>query len=105
MTEIVIQPMQPEELFQALDVLGKAFATQPSSIAIYKDGSDIERRIKIPFSFMLEHMPGQAFVAKRDSRIVGAMRIVKWPGCQMSPGQILKMLPSMRKAGGLGVRM
>ena len=36
MIKVEILPIQPEELSQALDVLGRAFATQTSSIAMYK---------------------------------------------------------------------
>ncbi len=104
MIKVEIQPIQPVELSEALDVLGKAFATQPSSIAIYKgrSSSDIERRIQIVFGVLLKHMPGQVFVAKQDGWVVGAMRMVEWPGCQMKPLQGLRMLPSLIKAGGLG---
>ncbi len=104
MIKIVIQPIQPEELPQAIDVLGKAFATQPSSFAIYKGRtqSDIERRIQITFGALIKYLSGQVFVAKHDSRIVGAMRIVEWPDCQMKPLQILRALPALMKAGGLG---
>ena len=102
MIKIVIQPIQPKEFPQAIDVLGKAFATMPNSIAIFSGKPDIERRMKIIFGTMLEHLPGQVFVAKQSNQIVGAMRIVKWPGCQTSPLQGLKMMPAMMKAGGLG---
>ncbi|MBU2534971.1 MAG: GNAT family N-acetyltransferase [Chloroflexi bacterium] len=100
MEQIRIEEIRKEELPQASDVLGKAFATQPSSPAIYRDKSDIARRMQIVFGAMLEHLPGQVFVAKQDGRIVGAMRIVEWPHCQMSPFQGLRMLPTMMKAGG-----
>ncbi len=51
---------------------------------------------------MLKHLPGQVFVAKQSDQIVGVMRIVKWPDCQTSPLQGLKMMPAMMKAGGIG---
>ena len=104
MVKVEIQPIQPKELSEALYVLGKAFATQPSSFAIYKGRgrSDIARRMKIVFGAMIKHMPGQVFVAKQDSRIVSVMRMVEWPGCQMKPFQGLRMLPTLIRAGGLG---
>jgi ribosomal protein S18 acetylase RimI-like enzyme len=102
--KVEIQPIHREELPQAFDVLGKAFATQPSSIAIYKGRtqSDIEQGMKITFGAMLKYLPGQVYVAKHDDSIVGVMRIVEWPSCQMKPLQIIKALPSLIKAGGLG---
>ncbi len=102
MIKVKIQPLQPAELSEATDVLGKAFATIASSIALYKGRQDIARCIKIAFEAMLKHRPGQVFTAKHDSRIVGAMRMVEWPDCQMTPLQGLRMLPSMMKTGGLG---
>ncbi|MHC4277634.1 MAG: GNAT family N-acetyltransferase [Planctomycetota bacterium] len=101
---IVIKSMQPAELSEALDVLGKAFATMSSSTTIYKgrSRSDIERRMQIVFGALLKHMPGQIFVAKQNGRVVGAMRMVEWPGCQMKPLQGLKVLPALMRAGGLG---
>jgi predicted N-acetyltransferase YhbS len=100
MEQILIEKMQKEELSRASEVLGKAFATQPSSLAIYGNKTDIARRLQIVFGAMLEHLLGQVFVAKQDGRIVGAMRIVEWPGCQMSPLRGLRMLPAMMKGGG-----
>jgi len=96
--------MQPEKLSEALSVLGKAFATQPSSSAIFKGRthSDIERRMQITFGALIQYLPGQVFVAKYDGKIVGTMRIVEWPGCQMKPIQMLRALPTLMRAGSLG---
>jgi ribosomal protein S18 acetylase RimI-like enzyme len=103
MKKIVIQPIQEEELPQALDVLGKAFAPMPNTIAIFGDNSGNERRMKIIFGAMIKHISGQVFVAKQDSQIIGAMRIVEWPDCQTSQLKGLKMMPAMMKTGGIGI--
>jgi len=99
----ITQLIQPADFSEALDVLGKAFATQPSSFAIYRGRtrSDIERRIQIICAALIKYLPGQLFVAKHDSRTVGAMRIVEWPGCKIKPQQIVRILPSLMKTGGL----
>jgi hypothetical protein len=39
--------MKKEELPQASEILGKAFASQPSSFVIYKGISDLERLSKM----------------------------------------------------------
>jgi len=103
MIKVVIQPMQREELPQALEVLGKAFAPMPNTIAIFGDSPENERRMRLVFKAMLKYLPGQVFVAKRDNQIVGAMRIVEWPGCQTTPLQGLKMMPTMMQAGGISL--
>jgi predicted N-acetyltransferase YhbS len=59
--------------------------------------------MQVFFRIALEHMPGEVFVAKKDNRVVGVMRMVEWPGCQMKPLQGLRFLPTIIKAaGGLG---
>jgi hypothetical protein len=67
MIEVAVQPIQKEEFHQALDVLGKAFAAMPNSIAIFSGKSDIGRRMKIIFGTMLKHLPGQVVVAKQSN--------------------------------------
>ncbi len=105
MIKVDIQPIQPGELSQAIDVLGKAFATQPSSIVIFAGKPDIENRMQTVFGAMLKHMPGQIFVAKHNGQVVGTMRIVEWPDCQLKPLQGLRIVPGMLKAGGLNTML
>jgi hypothetical protein len=57
--QIRIEELRKEELAQASDVLGKAFAAQPGSLAIYLDKSDVARRMQIVFVAILEHLPGK----------------------------------------------
>ena len=40
-------------------------------------------------------LPGETFVAKEDGQIMGVMRMVEWPDCQLPPSKMLSMLPSM----------
>ncbi len=102
MTEIKIEALQKPDLAEASTLLGLAFATQPSSAAIYPgvDESVIAGRLKSVFGAMLGLLPGDSYVAKQDGRIVGVMRMVEWPRCQMSAGQKLKILPILIRSGG-----
>jgi len=100
--KIDILPIQSNEYDSAFDVLGKAFATQPSTIAIYKNNKDLVKEMTKVFRVMSEIMPGELFVAKLEGRIVGTMRIVKWPDCQMKPSQGMKMFRKMGSLSGLG---
>lgn len=105
MAQIDIKTMQKSDLAAAGSLLGRAFASQPSSLAIYpgENESVIAGRMRIVFGAMLEYLPGEAYVAKHDGRIVGVMRMVAWPHCQMSARDKIKMLPRlMRSGGGLG---
>jgi len=101
--KIQIKKMKEKDIQQASEILGKAFATQPSSLAIYKGISDPEQlsnMMSTVFEAMLGRLLGQKFVSKLDDEILGAMRIVKWPQCQMSPSERLRMLPTLIKSGG-----
>lgn len=94
-TKTVIQPIQPKELSEAAKVLGQAFATQPNTLAILGEQNDKQRRVEAMFRIMLERLPEQVIVAKKDGQIVGVLRMMEWPYCQMTPIQSLKILPAM----------
>ena len=98
--KINIREMQEADLLPTAEVLGKAFATNPNILAIYRDKPAAALRMQIAFKARLDYLPGQVFVAELDGRVVGAMRVVEWPACQ---AQSMKMMLSMlRAAGGLG---
>ena len=50
------------------------------------------------FRIQFRHVPGETFLAKDDGQIVGVMRIIEWPDCQMSIMQNLRLLPAMIRA-------
>jgi ribosomal protein S18 acetylase RimI-like enzyme len=103
MEKVSIGEIRAEEITQAAEMLGKVFATNPNSLAVYGDKPDIARRLSFAFVVILKQIPGQVYVARQGTQVVGAMRIVKWPKCQTSPVQGLSMLPVMLRAGpGLG---
>ena len=96
MEAVVVESMQPGDLVEAAAVLSRAFAYRPVPRALSaKRRLEKERRLTTVFRVMLGRLPGQTLVARKDQRIVGAMRIVKWPQCQISPRQGLMMLPLM----------
>ena len=98
--ELKIRAMLREDLPPAVELLGKAFATNPDTLAVYQGKWDPGRRMRIVFQTTFRYSPGQIYVAELDHRVVGAMRFIKWPACQE---QNLKMIPGMiRAAGGLG---
>ncbi|MEE8194687.1 MAG: GNAT family N-acetyltransferase [Dehalococcoidales bacterium] len=51
----------------------------------------------------LERLPGQTFVAKDDGQIVGGMKMVEWPDCQLPPLKMLPMVPPMLKVLGTSI--
>ena len=72
-----------------------AFSTRRGLIKILKNQRDKERRAIVMFEFPLKHLPGNTLVAKKEDRVVGVIRYVEWPHCQLSPLQTLKYLPTM----------
>jgi ribosomal protein S18 acetylase RimI-like enzyme len=104
--------MQKSDIPQAAEVLGKAFATTPGSLAIYRGKPKIARRMQIFFegtlkSGILKSEMGNCFVAELDSQVVGVMKICQWPACyEMSLAMGLKLMPALlRSTGGLGTLM
>jgi len=97
MEHIAIEPLQPSELPEAVAVVSRAFSTQPNIIAVLGERPHKER-VEALFRITLGRLPGQVLVAKKGDRIVGVLRMVEWPQCQISPIQGLKLLPAMLMA-------
>ena len=99
MEPIIIEELQPGEIREASVVISHAFVTSPVPIAVMRgQGEKQRRRLEAMFRLVLGRMPGQVLLAKDQGRIIGVMRMVEWPRCQMSPLQGLRLLPSMLKA-------
>ena len=94
---ITIEPLLPEDISAVSVVMGRAYVTNPLNIAVF--GSH-PRHPEGLMRIALDRFPGQTFVAKDDGQIVGAMRMVEWPNCQLSPLKMLPLLPSMLKVLG-----
>jgi ribosomal protein S18 acetylase RimI-like enzyme len=93
---VVVEMMQSADLEEAAAVLSRAFAYRPVHGALSADRRlEKERRLNAIHRVILGRLPGQTLVARKGRRIVGAMRLVKWPQCQVSPRQGLAMLPLM----------
>jgi len=99
--KVNIREMKKADVPQLLEALGKAFATTPGWLAVFRDDPVIARRIQIGFEVVFKYLPVNIFIAELDGRVVGGMWIAKWPACQAHPS--LKMGISMVvKFGGLG---
>ena len=98
MEKVTIDFLRPSEAKEASNVLGRAFVTSsPNVIAIWRSQGE-EEIIKQGAIFRLlklERPKCTVIVAKIDNRIGGALNMVEWPHCQLSPLETLKMLPRM----------
>ncbi len=97
---ITIEPMRSEEIPAVAAVLGQAYLTSPIHIAAF--GLNLDRNVGM-MRADLERLSGQAFVAKDDGQIVGAMKMVEWPACQLPPLKMLPMVPFMLKILGRSI--
>ena len=107
MEQIIIEKLQPGEVLEASVVIIRACVTCPVPVAVLQgQGEKQRRRLEAMFRIMLGRMPGQVLLAKDQGHIIGVMRLVEWPRCQMSPLQGLRLLPAMLKVlGGTLPRM
>ena len=98
MKEVTIDFLQPSEAKETSSVLSRAFMTSsPNVIAIWRAQGEEEtfKQGAIFRLLKLERPKSQVIVAKIDNKIVGALNMINWPHCQLSPLETLKMLPKM----------
>jgi predicted N-acetyltransferase YhbS len=93
---IVIKPIKPDEIPEASIVISRAFAPTPVVVAVSKGAGEKQlRKLESGMKYMFKKAPGDMYVAKIDGKIVGVVRMVKWPSCQPTPLQGLRMLPGI----------
>ncbi|MFX1552977.1 MAG: GNAT family N-acetyltransferase [Promethearchaeota archaeon] len=102
-TRVDIREMQRADLPQVAEVLGRAYATNPFFLAVYRDKLMIARQLSIRFEAKFKYGPGECFVSELDGQIVGGMRIIKSPDCKRM--SLKARLSILRVAGGLGPLM
>lgn len=96
MSEIRIVPLQPDEIDEAADVLSRAFINTPFTGKIMGGPSERHRKqLKMGFKAMLAKKPGTKVAAMDGERMVGVMRMVKWPDCQNSVPRGLELFPAI----------
>jgi ribosomal protein S18 acetylase RimI-like enzyme len=101
--KVKIREMQRSDISQVAEVLGKAYATNPMILAVYRGKQMVARRIQITFEGMFRYGSGNSFIAELDGRVLGGFFIAKWPACQATNPKV--MLPALRALGGLGSLM
>jgi ribosomal protein S18 acetylase RimI-like enzyme len=99
---LTIRPMTGAELDAACEVIGLAFADNPSTLANVrgdrtKARSMMQRAVRVaklgrPFSSVL--------VADDHGRLVGVLNATPWPRCQLSLSEKLKTAPTMIRIMG-----
>jgi len=104
--EIEIGLIRPDEADEAAAVTIRAFRPTPLVSAVMVGASEKQiARMKKFFVSMLSKWPGQVYVARSDGQVLGVMRMVESPRCQMSAGQKISMVPMMLTMGKIGGRV
>lgn len=99
MSSIGVTPLARTEIGEAASAAASAFAPTPFTMAIVGDAQRAERLMPPTFRVMFGDLAGDVFVAKDDGRVVGVMRMVEWPKCQLTALEKLRILPGMLRAG------
>jgi predicted N-acetyltransferase YhbS len=96
MKEITISMLKSNEYGEAAELLSRAFINTPFTGAIMGEDTPKNRNLlKMGFRSMLAKRPGEKFVAKDGEKIVGVIRMVKWPQCQDSIPRGLEKVPML----------
>ena len=96
-SDIKIRPMTAEDMEVVCEVIGLAFADNPSMLANVRGDRERARQtmrdaVRIAkFGRPWSH----ALVAVDAGTIVGALNATEWPHCQLSTGEKIKTAPSM----------
>jgi len=93
--QISIEPLKGEELREAAKVAARAMAPTPFPMALFQGQQDSERGMETLFGITFGRPPGKVLLAKKDDQVIGVMRMVEWPHCQLSLTQALWILPAM----------
>lgn len=101
--QVVTTRISAEDLRAAGRVLGAAFASSPLERAVRGTIDDRQRRGLVRAYTAACRLPGHVSVAWRDDRIVGAIRWVESPRCQLRWNQKLTMAPTAIAAFGRGL--
>jgi GNAT superfamily N-acetyltransferase len=92
--QVAITRMSAAELAEAGRVLGAAFVSSPLERAVRGTIDDRQRRGLVRAYTATCRLPGHVSVASSDDRIVGAIRWVESPRCQLRWSRKLAMAPT-----------
>ena len=100
--DVEIRPMTTRDMDAVCEVIGLAFADNPSTLANVRGDRDRARKIThdavriAKFGRPWSH----ALVAVHTGSIVGALNAAEWPHCQLSTVEKIKTAPSMIRIMG-----
>jgi GNAT superfamily N-acetyltransferase len=97
-----VRPLAPDETEAACQVIGLAFADNPSSLAVVR--GDRSRAIRTMERSVRAVKLGGGFshvlVAERHGRLLGVLNATPWPHCQLSLREQLRSAPALVRVMG-----
>jgi hypothetical protein len=84
--------MRQNDIPVVADLMARAYSTSPLNLSAIGTDLNLYRNF---MTLALEKLGGQTYIAKDSGQIVGGMRMVRWPDCQLPPGKMLPLLPKM----------
>lgn len=103
---ISLESLKSNEIDEAADLLSKAFILTPFSAKVAGGQSQKHRKmLKKGFKIMLEKKPGLKYVAKQNNKIVGVIRMTRWPDCQNSTPRGIEKIPTLLFGRGSALRL
>ena len=88
MEQVAIEILRPEDIAETASLLARAMGPNPVNTAVYKVDAEKKQRLQEErFALVLTKRPGLTFVARSNGRVVGVLRIIKWPDCRSASPQ------------------
>jgi ribosomal protein S18 acetylase RimI-like enzyme len=101
MNEFTIRPMRVADTSEVCEIIGLAFADNPSTLAVARDRRSALRIMRAGVRIAKFDRPcSYALVAGDAMRIVGVLNAAEWPGCQMSLREKLRSAFAMVRIMG-----
>ncbi|MDP2731104.1 MAG: GNAT family N-acetyltransferase [Dehalococcoidales bacterium] len=101
MEQIIIEPLQQEELTDGASILASAMCPNPIHMAVFNWQHEKERDLQIGFfKAGLGRLQAGTLLAKQEGKIVGIMCYIRSPSCRMTPSQAQQLLPVLQSMFG-----
>jgi len=99
---VAVRPLTTPDVARACEVIGLAFADNPSTLAnVGGDQPRAERTMqRVVRVAKLARPTSHALVAELDTTIVGVLNAAPWPRCQMTTIERVRMAPALLRALG-----
>lgn len=95
MDETLISPLKESQAEETVELLAKAYLTNPINVAALGTGRAGFRLNKKLFSLMATVTHGNAFVATQNGRILGMLSFSRYPNCLLSKWRQAWLIPRL----------